>query len=379
MTYENIGQVVIDAQNYNREARSELYALVLPIIRQVVSSICKDSHEVEDIIQETFLLIFENLHQVPDPQYFIPWSKKVAANYCYRYINKHHDLPVENIEELFESLNSSYIEDPIYSVLHSENREHIDALISTLHPGLRQAVELKYYGDYKITEIAKILDVPVGTIKSRLHKAKIHLKKRICEDKYFFSFFAPILPMSLLLPKDVYQSMFADTTSITQLSSTNASTRHLTKSSNSNSILFKAGFATGSVAVISAGIISAFDLSYDSAMDKIITSNPVTESLESAPEDMVAPNIISYSLDDSFILIYVEDDGDGVDYNNSYGITDDGTLFTPLDYDEVEGILYFPKIYESFTLQVSDFNQNTSNTKIHLTQSIESNEGEDIL
>lgn len=372
MDYNDINELVLQAQNQDMDAMEFLYRATHDNIYQLIYSMCKDQHEAEDILQETFILIFSNIHTVPNPQYFIPWAKKIATNYTIRYLQKGRDIPVDDISELIETLSKGWSRDPLDDVVSKEKYAHIDSLISSLSPGLRQTVELKYYSEYKMSEIAEILDVPVGTVKSRLHKAKIHLKKKIAEDKYFFSFFAPILPMSMVLPSEINNSLSTNLNkSSISTNTTSTSNKVLTSSSKSNHLLFfKAGLATGSVAVSSALVISAFNTPPHSELNNTqdnyeITDNTLLEPLETL--DISAPMVMDIISNEDYIIVSVIDDS-SINFNNSSGMTIDGTLIPPSHFDSIDGLVYFPKIYEEFIISISDIYGNTSNTRIELSQ-----------
>lgn len=377
MDYNDISELVLKAQHQDIYAMEYLYRVTRDNIYQLIYSMCQDQHEAEDILQETFILIFSNIHTVPDPQYFIPWAKKIATNYTLRYMQKGRDIPVDDISDLIETLSKGWTSDPLDDLVSQEKYSHIDSLIASLSPGLRQAVELKYYGEYKMCEIAEILDVPVGTVKSRLHKAKVHLKKKIMEDKHFFSLFAPFIPMSMVLPNEISNALSPSLSKSSLISDNRTSaTKTLTSSTKSNHLyFFKAGLATGSVAVSSALIISAFDTPpysepINTQGDNVLVQGDSTTDIPLADRDVIAPEVLHITTSNDYIIVTVADDSN-INFSQAHGITADGNSIKASHYDTINGLIFYPKVFEAFTLSISDVHGNTSNTRIELSQSIQ--------
>jgi RNA polymerase sigma-70 factor (ECF subfamily) len=81
-----------------------------------------------------------------------------------------------------ETLLESAVEGPLAQLQTEERREWVRRAIDSLPESLRQTLILAYYQDLKYREIAEILDVPVGTVKSRLHSALQKLAEKAARD-----------------------------------------------------------------------------------------------------------------------------------------------------------------------------------------------------
>lgn len=142
-----------------------------------------DSQLAEDVFQATFLQIYLKSAQFDVARKFRPWLYMVATNQAIdtqRRNKRHRGVSLEkNINtagtelegiSLLEILPSEEVS-PEAKVLKDERAEQIRGLINELSEPLRQVIILIYYEGIKYREVAEILNIPVGTVKSRLHTA----------------------------------------------------------------------------------------------------------------------------------------------------------------------------------------------------------------
>ena len=136
----------------------------------------------EDLLQDTWIKVVKKLHQHDPARPFPPWLTQIAVNRCRDYWRKRGRQ---------ESINPVGTSDKIEAVGSGE-RQDIQAKIETryiaqkalmcLSPKLREVVVLKFYSGFSGEEIAGILKLPVGTVKSRLNtaleKMRSHLRNR---------------------------------------------------------------------------------------------------------------------------------------------------------------------------------------------------------
>lgn len=155
-----------------------------------------DAQLAEDAFQTTFLQIYLKKSQFEIGRKFRPWLYIVATNQAIdiqrRNKRRHHasleknlQIPGEELEgiSLLEILPGSCVT-PVEELERAERAEKIRELIARLPETLRQVVLLIYYEGIKYREVAEILNIPVGTVKSRLHTAikKLALMLRGVDD-----------------------------------------------------------------------------------------------------------------------------------------------------------------------------------------------------
>ena len=140
-----------------------------------------DFHIAEDITQDTFLKAYQRLSTLKKPQRFASWLYVIAANYCKMWLRKKR-LSTQSLEDI----NSTALERATYSgYVIAENeqttaeaqREVVKKLLAKLQESERTVITLHYLGGMTYKEISEFLGVSVGTIKTRVYRARRRLKK----------------------------------------------------------------------------------------------------------------------------------------------------------------------------------------------------------
>ena len=140
-----------------------------------------DFHIAEDITQDTFLKAYQRLSTLKKPQRFASWLYVIAANYCKMWLRKKR-LSTQSLEDI----NSTALERATYSgyvIAKNEQttaeaqREVVKKLLAKLQESERTVITLHYLGGMTYKEISEFLGVSVGTIKTRVYRARRRLKK----------------------------------------------------------------------------------------------------------------------------------------------------------------------------------------------------------
>ena len=147
-----------------------------------------DAHLADDVFQNTFLQLFVKVSQYEAGRPVRPWLYTIATNQAIDALRKHQrqtmvsldqhaaespEGEVRSLLELLESRDSG----PVDRSIDRERRVLIQEWIDHLPDFLRQVVQLAYYQGMKYREIADQLQIPVGTVKSRLHTALLKLQE----------------------------------------------------------------------------------------------------------------------------------------------------------------------------------------------------------
>ena len=133
------------------------------MLYRVSKSICFYESDCEDAVQQAILKAYEKLDSLREEKYFRTWIVRILINECYR-VNKQKCREVTYAEY---ALTNKAVEDN-YSFVFEE--------IMKLPPKIRLVVQLYYVEDYSVNEIASILHIPPGTVKSRLSQGRTKLK-----------------------------------------------------------------------------------------------------------------------------------------------------------------------------------------------------------
>lgn len=140
-----------------------------------------DSVEAEDIIQDTFLRVYKNKHYYKEVAKFSTWIYTIASNLSKtelrrrrrrKFFSIHNDSTTEKDYELPD--NSKNPESQVNSIV---TEKIIHKAISKLPPKFRQVIILRDVQEFSYEEIASILKVPLGTVKSRVNRARLRLQE----------------------------------------------------------------------------------------------------------------------------------------------------------------------------------------------------------
>lgn len=156
---------VLQAQSGSHEALNELFRSVQkPLFRYIVSLV-RDQHLAEDILQEVFIRIYRKLRWLREPEAFRAWTYQIASREAFRYLNRERRWSDQVRDE--ETLTSLPVNDhePEFP---REMIESLPQLVGNLSPASRAVVVLFYMHEMSLIETAAVLDIPVGTAKSRL-------------------------------------------------------------------------------------------------------------------------------------------------------------------------------------------------------------------
>ena len=133
-----------------------------------------DFHLAEDAAQEAFLSAWRNLDQLRTPEAFPGWLKRIVLTQCNR-LTRNKSLPTTALETLF-AVEDTRTPDPFAALADTETRNEVYAAILTLPPHERIVTTLFYLNSHSQDDICAFLELPLTTIKKRLHSARKRLK-----------------------------------------------------------------------------------------------------------------------------------------------------------------------------------------------------------
>jgi RNA polymerase sigma-70 factor (ECF subfamily) len=156
---------VLQAQSGSHEALNELFKSVQnPLFRYIVSLV-RDQHLAEDILQEVFIRIYRKLRWLQEPAAFRAWTYQIASREAFRYLKREKRWRDQvRDEETLTALPSDYHK----SEFPRELIQTLPQLVESLSPASRAVVVLFYLHEMSLVETAAVLEIPVGTVKSRL-------------------------------------------------------------------------------------------------------------------------------------------------------------------------------------------------------------------
>ena len=144
--------------------------------------------EAEDVAQEVFITVFKTIETFREESKFSTWLYRVAVNHCknrFKYLARRHDRDRDELDETSHQANGAVVGAPVRAAqpdraLEGAQMERLlQEAIGNLDDDHRIVVVLRDIEDLSIEEICEITGLPDGTVKSRLHRARLALRKRL--------------------------------------------------------------------------------------------------------------------------------------------------------------------------------------------------------
>jgi RNA polymerase sigma-70 factor (ECF subfamily) len=150
---------------------------------------CGNEQDAEDLVQETFLRAWRHWDQFEGRSDPATWLYSIAARACRRMHRRRAGEPsrVESLSELLPTDEASVpdigagVPDQLDEQVRREAREAIEEAIAGLPAIFRQALVLKEIADFSLAEIADILDIKEATVKTRVHRGRLLLRKTLAK------------------------------------------------------------------------------------------------------------------------------------------------------------------------------------------------------
>ena len=169
-------ELVIRAQNGDEAAFSRLAVEMGPRFNEAAYRILRDVQLAQDVTQQAIIDIWGDLPQLRDPTRFKAWSYRVLVRLCYREA-KQTRRRLAGVLALTPDEASGT--DATAAVA---DRDQLERAVRRLSVEQRAVVVFTYYLDLRPDEVAEALDIPVGTVHSRLHRAMRGLRAGLDAD-----------------------------------------------------------------------------------------------------------------------------------------------------------------------------------------------------
>lgn len=163
------------AVNGDREAFNRLIIQNKEAMYKTAIVILKNEDDTYDAIQECLIKMYKNIKNLQNIESFNFWSKRILINSCYDIINRNKKVVNINLKVM-----DTYEEtrEDIYDC-----DDEVVKLLDKIEPDLRLTAVLYYYDELSIKEIAEMLNIPLGTVKSRLSRARNKLYQLLKKER----------------------------------------------------------------------------------------------------------------------------------------------------------------------------------------------------
>lgn len=152
---------------------SSLYNLAYRLLR--------DPMEAENVVQETFLRVITSVERVRLDLPFKPYLYRIAVNYCYDLLRAKKEYVIGDLESVGELAEDA--PEILERIEKEELQSRLRQAIEILPPQYRTVIVLRYVDEFSYEEIAQVLNLPLNTVRTHLHRAKERLKTSLAESE----------------------------------------------------------------------------------------------------------------------------------------------------------------------------------------------------
>lgn len=180
-------EIVQRAKTGNSHALEEIYNDTRQMVYFTALGIVRNEDDAEDVVQDTYIKVFQNIARLQDEKAFINWLKMIVVNVSKNNLKKRKPMLFQNNEEedavlgSIEEVGENFL--PQEYVDQAEKREIIKSMIENLPDAQRTAVMLYYFDELPLSEVSKIMETTEGTTKSRLNYARKQIRAKVDEQE----------------------------------------------------------------------------------------------------------------------------------------------------------------------------------------------------
>ncbi|MCL2619448.1 MAG: sigma-70 family RNA polymerase sigma factor [Defluviitaleaceae bacterium] len=171
------------AQSGNMAAFEEILIKYEKLIYNLARRTMGNNEDAEDITQEVALKIYRNLKSCRGEELLKAWIARITHNTCMDMLRRNKGKHTDSLE-VMEEIGAELVEQsegPEDLLVRKELGQHLEVTLAKLPPQYRALIALRDIHGYSYEEVAEILQLPVGTVKSRLFRGRAKLKTILSE------------------------------------------------------------------------------------------------------------------------------------------------------------------------------------------------------
>jgi RNA polymerase sigma-70 factor (ECF subfamily) len=173
------GELVARVCEGDLAALGDLYDKYRTQVFRTALAITSNREAAEDILQEVFLKLHRYAERIDQTVPLGPWLYRVTVNLCYTHVSRRKRW-FTAVEEVIENVVAPPSRNnPEHRIEQGELHETVRRAIDSLSPNQKIVIVLHYLADLSLKEIAYVLDIPEGTVKSRLYYGRENLREKL--------------------------------------------------------------------------------------------------------------------------------------------------------------------------------------------------------
>jgi len=172
--------LILRAQSGDKQAFDELLKSIQAALFRYIFRLVGEYALAEDILQEVFIIIYRKIRWLENPKLFRAWVYRIASRETFKHLKKEKRwLEQLRDEEILEKVPVKTSEE----IYEPELIEKLPTLMSEVSPASRAVLILHYLDETPLSEVAEILNISLGTVKSRLAYGLTNLRQKIKREK----------------------------------------------------------------------------------------------------------------------------------------------------------------------------------------------------
>ncbi|MCW9706335.1 RNA polymerase sigma factor [Fodinibius salsisoli] len=166
-----IQKIIEGCRNRQRESQKELYQMFYAYGMSITLRYAESREQAVAILNDAFMKVFTNISTFDDSRPFKPWLRQIIVNTAINHFHRNqNERRSEALDKVEDELNSRE------TIISGISYDEIIDMVQQLSPAYRTVFNLYVIEGFKHKEIAKMLDISIGTSKSNLSKAKRNLQ-----------------------------------------------------------------------------------------------------------------------------------------------------------------------------------------------------------
>ena len=163
------------AQHGDKEAFRYLVEIYAGLAGRTALVLLHSRDDAEDAVQEAWVDAWRAMPRFQVEKPFRPWLLTIVANRCYKRVLRNRMLTTPYTSEMAETIG----ETPTWAGPGTDYDMPLHEALAKLDDEQRRLLALRFYADLKLEEIAEVLEMPLGTVKSRLHRVMAMMRKEL--------------------------------------------------------------------------------------------------------------------------------------------------------------------------------------------------------
>ncbi len=183
MNLNDEGSIIDRCKKGDREAFASIVKHYMKPAYYVALGYVGRPDDALDISQDAFVNAFRHIKRFDSSKSFFPWFYSILKNLCMNHLNRIRRRREDSIDEM--AVEEGQIPIPIQavnpedSVVQKDLEKKIGQALLQLRPREREIIILQHFQDYSYQQIADLLDIPIGTVMSRLYGARRSLRREL--------------------------------------------------------------------------------------------------------------------------------------------------------------------------------------------------------